>query len=44
MLENDINVQKYYEDAIINNPLLYNKVVSTYKNIQRTLNSKEKAQ
>ena len=35
-----MNVQKYYEDVIISNPLLYNKVVSTYKNLQRTINNK----
>ena len=37
-------MQKYYEDVIISNPLLYNKVVSTYKNLQRTINNKEKSQ
>jgi len=37
-------MQKHYEDAILNHPAIYNKIVSTYKNIQRKINSKEKTQ
>ncbi len=35
-------MQKYYEDVIVSQPLIYNKVVSAYKNLQRSINSNER--
>jgi len=36
-------MQKYYEDVIVSHPIIYNQVVSAYKNFQRTINSNDKA-